>query len=363
MSAKDTMSKKEISENFSRHVLIPKNISCPPIYSYNRSFHHTTIPHHNYYHKANEANKNNRNIACCNCGKQGHIYKKCFQPITSIGIICFKLSGNTNINLNKKNKIKINKELKYDPAVLNKYKPELLFIRRKDSLAFAEIARAKYKTTNKEYIKKMIQNMTKNEIEFLRNVEHADDIWKRLWMTKKVSKTRQEEYNRVYKKLQTLIDGTIINNQENISFKSIINEIDIVSAQDEPEWGFPKGRRNPKETNIECALREFKEETDIDPSKIKILSIQPVEEIFTGSNDIKYKHVYYIGVYNGDEKDIKLNPKNKNQKAEVSAIKWCSPDEIIEKIRDNSPERKKLVSYTTNFIVNSSLYVDKTGDD
>ena len=28
-----------------------------------------------------------------------------------------------------------------------------------------------------------------------------------------------------------------------------------------PEWGFPKGRKNIKESNIECALREFNEET------------------------------------------------------------------------------------------------------
>ena len=31
------------------------------------------------------------NIYCGNCGKYGHIYKKCNQPIMSLGIICFKI--------------------------------------------------------------------------------------------------------------------------------------------------------------------------------------------------------------------------------------------------------------------------------
>ena len=30
-----------------------------------------------------------------------------------------------------------------------------------------------------------------------------------------------------------------------------------------PEWGFPKGRRNLKERDRECAVREFSEETGL----------------------------------------------------------------------------------------------------
>jgi 8-oxo-dGTP pyrophosphatase MutT (NUDIX family) len=30
---------------------------------------------------------------------------------------------------------------------------------------------------------------------------------------------------------------------------------------EEPEWGFPKGRRDTQESDWVCALREFKEET------------------------------------------------------------------------------------------------------
>ena len=32
-------------------------------------------------------------VYCNNCGKYGHIYKKCFDPITSYGIICMDLNN------------------------------------------------------------------------------------------------------------------------------------------------------------------------------------------------------------------------------------------------------------------------------
>ena len=37
---------------------------------------------------------------CMNCGKTGHISKKCLCPIISVGIICFKLNiDDIDINL------------------------------------------------------------------------------------------------------------------------------------------------------------------------------------------------------------------------------------------------------------------------
>ena len=43
----------------------------------------------------------------------------------------------------------------------------------------------------------------------------------------------------------------------------------------ETEWEFPKGRRNQKEKDLDCALREFEEETGIHQTDIKI-----VENVF-----------------------------------------------------------------------------------
>ena len=51
----------------------------------------------------------------------------------------------------------------------------------------------------------------------------------------------------------------------------------------EPEWGFPKGRRNFQENDLQCAIREFSEEPIL--NKISIIkNLIPFDEIFTGSN-------------------------------------------------------------------------------
>ena len=45
------------------------------------------------------------------------------------------------------------------------------------------------------------------------------------------------------------------------------------------EWEFPKGRRNNKETNKECAEREFKEETNYNKNDYQLISnITPFSE-------------------------------------------------------------------------------------
>ena len=59
--------------------------------------------------------------------------------------------------------------------------------------------------------------------------------------------------------------------------------------------GVSKGRRNLYETDIDCAKREFEEETGLKPFQYNLVSIKSFNESFFGSNNIRYKHVYYLG--------------------------------------------------------------------
>ena len=67
--------------------------------------------------------------------------------------------------------------------------------------------------------------------------------------------------------------------------------------------GISKGRRDLNETDLEAAFREFEEETNIKKSYVNLMNIHPFEELFMGSNKIRYKHKYYMGQIN---KKIKL---------------------------------------------------------
>jgi len=131
-------------------------------------------------------------------------------------------------------------------------------------------------------------------------------------------------YNNRYKleesisndKFNALIAGVTIEN-DSYSLKSIIDESQKYGQWTEPEWGFPKGRRNTNETDYECAIREFSEETGFSKNIIKpVHNVIPFEEIFTGSNYFSYKHKYFLV---NIEYNNTLNIQN-YQRSEVSKI-------------------------------------------
>ena len=117
----------------------------------------------------------------------------------------------------------------------------------------------------------------------------------------------------------------------------------------EPEWGFPKGRRNYQEKDMDCAIREFSEETGYDASKLVVMqNIIPYEEIFMGSNVKTYKHKYYVAYFPLSQNDaIKTSQSHsispKFQKTEVSKMAWFSFEECIQHIRPYNLEKIKIL--------------------
>ena len=91
---------------------------------------------------------------CNNCGKNGHLFHQCKNPITSIGIIAYTMDNNNNI--------------------------EYLMIRRKDSLGYVDFMRGKYPLFNKRYLLNIIEEMTNEEKIKLLNYDF-DHLWKELW--------------------------------------------------------------------------------------------------------------------------------------------------------------------------------------
>ncbi len=123
------------------------------------------------------------------------------------------------------------------------------------------------------------------------------------------------------------------------------------------EWEIPKGRRKKYENNRDCAIREFKEETNISHDIYSLYkNIVPITEEYTSINGVRYKHVYYIGFIN---KDIKLfiDKENKDQYTEVKKVEWCSKDECIEKIRDYDETKKKIIEIFFDFLDNHKKYI------
>lgn len=263
----------------------------------------------------------NRTQYCTNCGLMGHIFRKCLSPITSYGVIALKYVTNNHINslFNKSNTISNgNDSIRF------------LLIQRKDSLAFVEFIRGKYNPIDLEYIKQLLCGMSQREQILILNCTF-DELWKSVWGESTNVKSHKTDYDDSEKKFlqihQFLID-TIISGP---------------TKWTEPEWGFPKGRRNPYELDITCAIREFQEETGLKRDDFTLLhNILPISETFTGSNGIHYCHKYYIAICNTDI-EVEMKIDNPHMTREIGSIKWCTLDEGITKIRPDNIEKREIL--------------------
>jgi len=254
---------------------------------------------------------------CNNCGKVGHYYHNCKMPITSIGIVVFRISKENNY--------------------------EYLMIRRKDTLGYIDFMRGKYSVYNKEYIMNMLKQMTKEEKEVL-NSNDFNAAWSRIWGINSISNQYKSEESISRDKFQLLNNG-IFNKNIFYTLQTMIEESNNYDSWEEPEWGFPKGRRNFQEKDFDCAIREFKEETGYNPNSLKnIKNIYPFEEIFTGSNYKSYKHKYYLAFL---DYETSLNTKSFDS-TEVSKMEWKSFEDCIKSIRSYNLEKKRLITNINN---------------
>ena len=170
-------------------------------------------------------------------------------------------------------------------------KPKILMINRKDSLCYIEFIRGKYNINNIDDIKILINKFNNKEKEKILN-NNYETLWKDLWLVDNINLKYQKEYLQGYEKFNKLKDGFHLKKyNKKIDLKSLIS--DSNTNYNESEWEFPKGRKNHKETNKDCAIREFKEETNYDKTDYNlIINIKPLSEIFMGEN--KLNIVIYI---------------------------------------------------------------------
>ena len=273
----------------------------------------------------------NRAMYCSNCGMCGHMFRNCQAPITSYGIVAVKYS-NDNIEqlfskLDIMDRSNDNDGLQY------------LLIRRKDSLSFVEFLRGKYNIVDDEYITRIIRGMSQKEQEMIL-LGSFDDLWEKLWGESSQNRSHRNDYDISKKKYYQIFDK--------------LSELIAMNPSKwmEPEWGFPKGRRNPREMDINCAVREFQEETGLKRSDFSVIqNLNPISETFFGSNSVHYCHKYYIAVCNSAT-NVKMNMDNEFMVSEIGEIKWCSLDEAILKIRPDSVEKREILLKTSKIMRN-----------
>ena len=278
-----------------------------------------------------------KTIFCTNCGQHGHYLKACIAPVTSFGCIVVNLPSGFD---QAKELLKNDKSVSGFENILKDIK--FLMIQRRDSLGFIEILRGKYKITDIEYIRYHVSTMTKNEhIKIL--TQDFDTLWNNLWGTpREQSQNYKNDREQAKLKFESLKNDGIL--------KDIIETIN--EPWDSPEWGFPKGRRDPRETDLQCALRELKEETGIHENDvIFIKNLEAIHETFFGSNHVHYCHKYFIFIYNSN-KELFYDKNNFHMAQEIGSLGWYTSEQCLNKIRPENIEKKEVLLRTISLLRN-----------
>jgi len=269
--------------------------------------------------KINSQNK--FKLYCGNCGKIGHTYKKCVDAVISLGIILY-------------NNIQIN----------NYYEIKILLIQRRDSIGFIELLRGKYQEKDETYLMKLIENMSNDERDRVLTIDFDSLLDK--FIINKNCRHFKYEYAEAKDKFTRLVESGRL--------KELID-----SAQwhwTEPEWGFPKGRRQLKESDDQCACREFEEETGfVENDYLLLHNVKPLEESFIGSNNIRYKHSYFLAK-SCSQKLPEINKLNKTQIAEIGNIGWFSFQDALKKIRPYQREKINVLKKAYSIIRAEKTY-------
>lgn len=316
---------------------------------------------------------------CKNCGKSNHIHKFCNDPITSYGLI-------TYVDNNK-----------------------IILVRRKFSFAYIDFMIGKYETdflinnegTGLLYLLKLFSRMSKPELKLILNSNNFDDLYNIIGFTKttihhkNIYENSKSKFNllkitnkifEIFKILSIVLGVNFFNEEKyNININNNTNEIikefrnfvnsNNVILYNNPEWVLPKGRRNHEESNLETAIREFYEETDIDSINI-FKNIIPLDEKITTLNNKEYKNVYYLSElcsnyleyllsnkninYSHNESDIliDINNDNKNQEKEIGLVGIISLNNIDKYLRNYQIDKKKVIYKSYQMYNNFKLYFE-----
>ena len=273
------------------------------------------------------------NVQCGNCGIYGHIYKNCNKPILSYGIIGFKKfkqKMDQILKNNMFNSLNCNE---------NDFIIKYLLIRRKDSLSYCDFLRGRYDIEDSNMIIRFLTDMTIDERNII-STTPFDILWKNLWINTE-NKSYHNDYLDSSIKFNTLKNGYEKDNNE----YSLHNYIKNTSSKwTSPEWGFPKGRRNIKESDFNCAVREFKEETGLTDEEFSINTDTIYNEVFKGNNDKMYGHIYYLAEITSSKIPI-VDSNNSDQICEVSKIGYYTFDDAYTLFdREDNHERRKILN-------------------
>ena len=276
--------------------------------------------------------KNKNTHICNNCGNRGHFFKHCRLPISSFGVLLYRMNIDNII--------------------------EYLMICRKKTFGYIDFISGNYLMNDNDHILNMFKQMTIYEKQLIQQNDF-DILWDELW--RPINKENLYYNNIRNIKYSEIIENLPKTKYDYIKKRCLINLIEKSSTFGswlEPEWEFPKGRKNHKESEYECAMRETMEETGYNCELFKEITFSKdniFDESFIGSNNKKYRHKYFVMSLDY----LSSLSYGEFDTSEVSTISWKTFNECNISIRPYNIEKKKVLAKINNYLHNNTLVMHK----
>src|SRR3989344_499444 len=246
-----------------------------------------------------------------------------------------KINISNHIKNNKNNKKKIS--IGIACCRINGNIPEILLICKRCTYYYVEFVHGRYSDdiiNNNSQLINLFNGMTVEEKIDILSLNFSQ-IWYRVWL--------DTAKKRTYFIAKTKFEFTFITPDGGAKLRKLISR----SENSNRIWEIPKGRKKfQAEADINCAIREFEEETNIKKNSYKIFPKAKRTYSYINSG-VEYINTYYISIV-----EHLFEPKicfdTNNQIDEICDIKWMSIEEI--RIIDKTGRLAKFVSPIFKYI-------------
>lgn len=200
---------------------------------------------------------------------------------------------------------------------------EAIFVLKRTTYAFGEFVHGRYRARDKRYLLTLFDAMTPPEILVVRSLDFQI-IWYHAWPHGEGrAGVRGTHYHKCCAKFQNSfmsLDGG----------RALCHLLAQVNSNGTTRWEIPKGRKKSQsESKINCALREFGEETGIGYDKYHLIPTVSVSESFVQLR-VRYIHTYFAALVlpGVPRADPVLSLARPGQMSEVSAIRWLDVEQL-----------------------------------
>ena len=189
---------------------------------------------------------------------------------------------------------------------------EAALVKMRYSYAFADFVHGHYSSHNITHVRSLFDRMTLEEKIDILSLDF-ELMWYRIWLTDK----KLDLFNKKLAKFQ----NTWLREDSGEYLKNLVRESRSAPAAG-PRWTLPKGRKQSyREPDINCAVRELKEETGATLRHYRLLPNFKRKQSHMDMG-IRYVNIYYAALVEHDNINLHVDLKNKDQIGEVAEVKW-----------------------------------------